>query len=44
MKSEPGAPVRGSDPPPDRSLHDTAGDTWLAPARRVIQTRLGADV
>ena len=46
MKSERGAPVRGSDPPSGHSVHNTAGDTWRVPARRLIQTHflfLGAD-
>ena len=38
MKSEWGALFRGSDPPSGRSVHNTAGDTWRAPARRLIQT------
>ena len=37
MKSERGAPVRGSDPPSGHSVHNTAGDTWRAPTRRLIQ-------
>ena len=45
MQSERGAPVRGSsDPSSGHSVHDTAGDTWRAPARRLIQTHLGADL
>ena len=41
---ERGALVRVSDPPSGRSVHNTAGDTWRAPARRLIPTHLGADV
>ena len=44
MKSERGALVKGSDPPSGHSVHKTAGDTWRAPARRLIQTHLGAAV
>ena len=44
MKSERGAPVRGSDPPSGHSVHKTTGDRWRAPARRLIQTHLGAAV
>ena len=44
MKSERVALVRGSNPPSGHSVHNTAGDTWRAPARRLIQTHLGADV
>ena len=44
MKSERGALVRGSDPPSGHSVHKTAGDTWRAPARRLIRTHLGAAV
>ena len=36
MKSERGAPVRGSDPPSRHSVHKTTGDRWRAPARRLI--------
>ena len=43
-KSERGAPVRGSDPPFGHSVHRTNGDRWRAPARRLIQTHLGAAV
>ena len=39
MKPERGALVSGSDPPSGRSVHNTAGDTWRALARRLIQTR-----
>ena len=49
MKSERGAPVRGSDPPSGHSVHKTTGDRWRAPARRwraparrLIRTHLGA--
>ena len=42
MKSERGALVRGSDPPSGHSIYNTAGDTWRAPARRLIQKRLAA--
>ena len=44
MKCERGALVKGSDPPSGHSVHNTAGDTWRARARRLIQTRLGAAV
>ena len=44
MKSERGAPVRGSDPPSGHSVPKTTGDRWRAPARRLIQTHLGAAV
>ena len=44
MKAERGALVRGSDPPSGHSVHETAGDTWRAPARRLIQTHLGVAV
>ena len=44
MKSDRGALVRGSDPPSGHSVHKTTGDTWRAPARRLIQTYLGAAV
>ena len=44
MKSERGALVRGSDPPSGHSVHKTTGDRWRAPARRLIQTHLGAAV
>ena len=45
MESERGALVRGSSAPPSgHSVHDTAGDMWRAPARRLIPTHLGADV
>ena len=44
MKSERGAPVRGSDPPSGYSINKTTGDRWRAPARRLIQTHLGAAV
>ena len=41
QKSERGALVRGSDPPSGHSVHTTAGDTWRAPARRLIQNTFG---
>ena len=42
MKSERGAPVRGSDPPSGHSsVHKTTGEKWRAPARRLIQTHFG---
>ena len=44
MKSERGALVRGSDPPSGHSVHKTTGDRWRVPARRLIQTHLGAAV
>ena len=44
MKSERGAFVRGSNPPSGHSVHKTAGDTWRAPARRLIPKHLGAAV
>ena len=44
MKSERGALARGSDPPSGHSVHKTAGDMWRVPARRLIQTNLGAAV
>ena len=44
MKSKRGALVRGSDSPSGHSAHKTTGDRWRAPARRLIQTRLGAAV
>ena len=44
MKSERGAPVRGSDPPSGQSVHKTTGDGWRAPARHLIQTHVGAAV
>ena len=43
-ESERGALVRGSDTPSGHSVHKTAGDTWRAPARRLIQTHLGAEL
>ena len=43
MKSERGALVSGSDPPSGRRVYNTAGDTWRALARRLIQTHVGAD-
>ena len=44
MKSERGALVKGSDPPSGHSVDKTTGDRWRAPARRLIQTHLGAAV
>ena len=44
MKSERGALRRGSDPPSGHSVYKTTGDTCRAPARRLIQTLLGAAV
>ena len=44
MKSERGALVRGSDPPSGHSVHKTTDDRWRVPARRLIQTHLGAAV
>ena len=44
MKSERGALVRGSDPPSGHSVLKTTGDRWRAPARRLMQTHLGAAV
>ena len=44
MKSERGAPVRGSDPPSGHSVHKTTGDRWRVPARSLIRTHLGAGV
>ena len=41
MKSERGAPVRGSDPPSGHSVYKTTGDRWRAPARRLIQNSFG---
>ena len=40
LNSERGALSRGSDPPSGHSVHNTAGDTWRAPARRLIQKHL----
>ena len=40
MKPERGAVVRGYDPPSGHSVRKTAGDTWRAPARRLIQALL----
>ena len=37
INSERGALVRGSDPPSGHSVHNTAGDTWRAPVRRLIR-------
>ena len=42
VKSERGALVRGSDLPSGHSVDKTTGDRWRAPARRLIQTYLGA--
>ena len=44
MKSERGAPVRGSYPPFGHTVHKTTGDRRRAPARRLIQTHLVAAV
>ena len=44
MKSVRGVLIRGSDPPSGHSVHNTAGDTWREPARRLIQTHLGVHV
>ena len=44
MKSERGALVRGPDPPSGHRVHETTSDTWRTPARRLIQTHLGAAV
>ena len=44
MKSERGAPVGGSDPTSGHSVQTTTGGRWRAPARRLIQTHLGAAV
>ena len=44
MKSERGALVTGSDPLSGHSVHNTAGDTWRAPARRLMQKHSAADV
>ena len=40
MNSERGALVTGSDPFSGHSFHNTAGNTWREPARRLIQERL----
>ena len=40
MKSERAALVRGSDPSA-HGVHKTAGDTWRAPASRLMRTRFG---
>ena len=40
MHSERRALVRDSDPPSGHSVHNTAGDTWRAPAGRLIQKYL----
>ena len=44
MNSERGALVMTSDPPSGYSAHNTAGDTWLASARRLIQKHLSTGV
>ena len=44
MNSERGALVKGSDPPSGHSVHNTAGDTWRAQARRLIQEHLSTGV
>ena len=44
MKFERCALVRGSDPPSGHSVHRTTGGRWRAPAKRLIQTHLGAAV
>ena len=44
MKCQRGAHVGDSDPPYGHCFHSTAGDTWRARARRLIQTHLGAAV
>ena len=44
MISERGAPVGGSDPTSGHSVQTTTGGRWRAPARRLIQTHLGAAV
>ena len=44
MNSERGALVRGSIPPSGHSVHNTAGDMWRTPARRLIQRYLFKDV
>ena len=41
-ESEWGALVRGSDPFSGHNVYNTAGDTWRAPARRLIQKHLAA--
>ena len=43
-KSEWGALVRGSDPPSGHSVHNTAGDRWRAPARRLLPKQLAGGV
>ena len=42
MKPERGALVKISDPLSVHSVHNTAGDTWRAPARRLIQKQMAA--
>ena len=44
MKSEWGALVRAPDSLSGHSVVKTTGDRWRAPARRLIQTLLGAAV
>ena len=44
MNSERGALVRRSIPPSGHSVHNTAGDMWRTPARRLIQRYLFNDV
>ena len=44
MNSDRGALARGSNPPFGHSVHNTAGHTWRAPARRVIQKHLSTGV
>ena len=44
INSERGALVRGSIPPSGHSVHNTAGDMWRTPARRLIQRYLFKDV
>ena len=46
MNSEEGALVRGSDPPSGHSVdvHNTTGDMWRAPARRLMPKPLAAAV
>ena len=41
MISERGALVRGSDSPSGHTVHNTAGDTWRAPARHLIPKTCG---
>ena len=44
MNSARGALGRAFDPPSGHSVHNTAGDTWRAPARRLIQKHLPTGV